>query len=311
MATMMPARGGIPAASRGQGRQSVRGLWFVALAAAVFAVPGLIALGQGAWSTEQGAHGPIILFTGLWLLWREAQGLHAAPASPGRTALALGGLLAVGLVYLFASIISKLWMQWAAAYLCLLLVLFAYIGTSGAKRLWFPLFYLLFLVPPPDGIIVPLTRALKLTIAEWAVNIMALFGYAVAYNGAQIYIDGYELVVAAACSGLNSLTSLLAIGLFYIFLRHRADWRYALLLAVLVTPIAILANLVRVLILLLITHYFGDAAAQGMLHEAAGMTTFFIALFALMGLDLALTPLRRRLGWAGADEAADRREAAA
>ncbi|KQR80203.1 exosortase V [Sphingomonas sp. Leaf343] len=274
-------------------RQQARDIWFVALAAIVFAMPGLVMLARQVWSTEQGAQGPIILTTGSWLLWREWRKMPNT-SSQGRGVFVAAGLAAMGATYVFASIINKIWLTWASAYACLVLVLYQYVGTAGLRRLWFPLFYLLFLIPPPDSIIVPLTRSLKIGIAHTAVDIMAGFGFAVASNGAQIYVDGYELVVAAACSGLNSLTSLLAIGLFYIYLRHRADWRYAFILAVLVIPIALFANLVRVLILISITHFLGDAAAQGGLHDAAGMM-FFVALLTLMGADLVLGPLRERL----------------
>jgi exosortase len=163
------------------------------------------------------------------------------------------------------------------------------------KRVWFPLLYLAFLIPPPDGVIVPLTRALKLGVASSAVELLSLLGFRVAFNGAQLYIDNYELVVAAACSGLNSLSSLLAIGLLYIYLRHEASWRYALLLSLLVIPVAIVTNVVRVMVLLLVTHYLGEDAAQGMLHEAAGLLMFFVALFALIGIDALLMPIYKRL----------------
>ena len=49
----------------------LRRYWFVVVAAALMAVPALQQLGKIVWSTEQGAHGPIILATGLWLLVRE------------------------------------------------------------------------------------------------------------------------------------------------------------------------------------------------------------------------------------------------
>ncbi len=268
--------------------------WFVLSAALVAAVPGIFLLGRDVWSTEQGAQGPIILSTGLWLLWREASGLTVSRTTK-RSTLAVGAVLVVGLAVIFGAIIGKLWLQWAAIYACLVIVLFDFVGTAGLRRVWFPLFYLMFLIPPPVGLIVPLTRTLKLAIANWAVDLLSLAGYQVANSGASLFIDSYELVVAAACSGLNSLASLLAIGLFYAYLRHRADWRYAAFLSLLIIPIAIAANLLRVMILLLLTHYAGNEIAQGMLHEAAGLMMFVIALGTLAAIDVLLAPIANRI----------------
>ena len=277
-------------------RRGIEAFWrwpVLILGALIFTLPGLVALGRGMWSTEQGAHGPIILCTGLWLLWRETSG-SPAELSRRRTALAIAAIVPLGGIAVFASIIGKLWVQWGATYAALVVVYAALFGALGARRAWFPLFYLGFLVPPPPGIIVPLTRALKLGIAEAAVGVLSLLGYQVAAVGASLYVDSYEIVVAAACSGMNSLISLLAVGLLYVFLRHRADWRYALFLAIVTVPVAIVANFGRVILLLLVTHYFGDEAAQGLLHDATGLTTFCLALGTLLLIDLLVEPIVTR-----------------
>jgi len=271
--------------------------WFLALAAVAFAGPPLAALARVVWSTEQGAQGPIILMTGLWLLVIEAVPvLRAGVSRPGRRGLVAAWLAVSVVPYAMASMLGVVWLQWAATYSALIAVGYAYVGGETLKRLWFPLFYLLFLIPPPYSVMLALTRALKLWISSAAVEILTLFGYRVASSGTTLFIDQYELLVAAACAGMNSLFSLLAIGLFYIYLRHRSDWRYALVLAVLVIPVAIAANLLRVILLLLITKYLGNRVAQGILHEAAGLTMFMLALVLLIAIDAALDPLRRRLG---------------
>jgi exosortase len=270
----------------------LRDWWFLAIAVIVFALPGLIQLGQTVWSTEQGAHGPIILSTGLWLLLRESAGIECRSGS----ILVIVAMVTIGMAgFLFGSVAGMLWLQWGSTYLVLLGVLHAFIGGAGMRRLWFPLFYLAFLIPLPFTVLNTITGELRLLISARAVDILSLFGFQVASSGVSLYVDQYELLVAAACSGMNSIVSLLAIGLFYIYLRHRAHWHYAVLLGLLVIPIAILANLVRVMILMLITHYGGLDAAEGMLHEAAGMVMFFVALFTLIAADALLDPVRRFL----------------
>jgi exosortase/archaeosortase family protein len=53
-----------------------------------------------------------------------------------------------------------------------------------------------------------------------------------------------------------------------------------------------LANFLRVLILILITYYLGEAAAQGFLHDFAGLLTFAAALASLMALEAIITRIR-------------------
>jgi exosortase/archaeosortase family protein len=62
-----------------------------------------------------------------------------------------------------------------------------------------------------------------------------------------------------------------------------------------ILPVAILANFVRVLLLILITDFFGDAWAQGFLHGFAGMVMFAVALLSIFGIDRLAVPVRRRL----------------
>jgi exosortase/archaeosortase family protein len=76
---------------------------------------------------------------------------------------------------------------------------------------------------------------------------------------------------------------------------HNASWRYSLLLLFLLLPIAIAANVVRVIILVLLTYYAGNEVAQGYLHDFAGIVTFVSALLLIFGIDKLLSPIRRRL----------------
>lgn len=273
-------------------RHRLRAQWPVLAGALIAALPAAIAVGRDVWTTEQGAHGPIILISGLWLLARETPRRPRPLSGPAAWA-AIAAMVPAGLLAVFAAIIGKVWLQAAATYALLLLVYALCTGPVALRRAWFALLYLGFLVPPPPPLIVPATRALKLALAGAAAQALSLAGYNATSQGAYLYIDSYELVVAAACAGLNSLTSLLAVGLLYAFLRHRADPVPLAILAACALPIAIAANFLRVVLLLLVTHYLGNGAAQGLLHDAAGLTTFTLALGVMVLLDLAIGALWR------------------
>ena len=138
------------------------------------------------------------------------------------------------------------------------------------------------------------TQPVKLGISSSVVGILAKLGYPVATSGVSIYIGQFELLIAAACAGLNSLISLTAVGSLYVYLRRNASLRYTLLLVLMILPIAVFANFVRVLVLVLLTYYAGDAVAQGFLHEFAGMFMFVVSLMTIFAVDRTLDLIRHR-----------------
>jgi exosortase len=253
------------------------------------ALPTMFFVARESWSTEQGSHGPIVLFTGLWLLWRQWPSARLVASQPRGLQVAVLLTLALSL-YTFARITHIVEIEGYAMYISLLVVLYSIVGQQALRRLWFPLFYLAFIFPPPESLIAAVTLPLKIELSKAAVSLLHAFGYPIGGEGVKIYIGQYELLVAAACSGLNSIISLTAISLFYIYIRHQAEWRYAAVLGSLIVPVALLANFVRVLILILVTYYFGESAAQGFLHNTAGVIMFTVALLAIFLADLAIRP---------------------
>ena len=87
--------------------------------------------------------------------------------------------------------------------------------------------------------------------------------------------------------------------MFYVYLRHRSNLVAFLMISVVAIPIAIISNFIRVVVLVLITYYFGNAAAQGFLHEFAGLVMFAVALLLVFSIDQLVAPLllRKKWGW--------------
>ena len=90
------------------------------------------------------------------------------------------------------------------------------------------------------------------------------------------------------------MISLFALSLFYVYMRHRLHWQYALLLVAVIIPIAVFANFIRVLILILLTHYQGEAVAQGFMHNFAGLVMFMIAMLTIFLVDVLAYPVWTR-----------------
>ncbi len=257
-------------------------------------IPTLIYVAKASWSTEQGGHGPIVLATGLWFLarkWPEALPL-IRPPSAGRLLVVLIPAL---LLYMFARVTQIIEIEGYFMYFLLLVVLYGVVGSAALRTLWFPLFYLAFIFPPPETIVAMVTNPLKIYLSQAAIKLLYGLGYPIAGAGVTMQIGQYQLFVAEACSGLNSLVTLSAISLFYIYVRHEANWRYALLLLLLIVPVAVFANFVRILMLIMLTYYGGEAAAQGFLHNFAGLTMFVTALLTIFALDALIEPTWRRM----------------
>jgi exosortase len=284
-----------PGANGGDGSLSalLRGNALAIACYLLVAIPTLIRLSQENWSTEAGAHGPIVLATGLWLLHHCMDELKARKTAQPPFWLMLMLLVPLVAAYALGRALDLLVMEAAAV------VAFGYmllVRRIGFGPLWarpFPFFYLAMLIPPPGWVIDSLTMRLQHMISNAAASLLSFFDYPVQREGVVILIAQYQLLVEDACSGMNSLFGLIAISLFYIYLLHRADWKHSLALLVAILPISIFVNLIRVLVLILITYYFGDAVAQGFIHNFAGILLFALSLSMMVLTDLIIRRLFR------------------
>jgi exosortase/archaeosortase family protein len=110
-----------------------------------------------------------------------------------------------------------------------------------------------------------------------------------------LQIGQFQLLVADACSGLHTLFSLEAMGLLYLNVVRHTSLLRNIMLAILIVPISFCANVIRVIVLSLITYYYGDEAGQGFLqHQGAGMVLFMTALVFIIAADSGLRWLSAR-----------------
>lgn len=256
----------------------------VLLGLAVLYLPTWWDLAHGLWGGDEQGHGPLILLVALYLAWQE-RAVFAEPAA--RTRPVLGwSLLVVGLLlYALGRSQEILLFEVGSELPVLLGVLLITLGGAAVRRLWFPILFLVFMVPLPGFVVDGLTGPLKQFVSAAASEILHTIGYPVGRSGVIITIGPYQLMVADACSGLHSIFSLSALGLLYMYLmRPEGLLRKSILLAS-ILPIAVVANVIRVILLILITYHFGDEAGQGFAHDFTGMILFLAALLFLFALD--------------------------
>lgn len=300
-----PGLGPGPAPGPGPGA-GLRGAWPewwpVVLGLALLFGPSLHGLFTGAWIGEEQGHGPIIFFLALWLAWRRWPQVLAASAAPRRSGTAWAGwaLLAAGLgMYLLGRSQAILMFEVASIPAVLAAVVLLKLGTKALRVLWFPFFFMLFMVPLPSELVAALTMPMKMAVSWATEHLLFAAGYPISRLGVVLQIGQYQLLVADACAGLQTLLTLEALGLFYLNLMHHPSAFRNLALAILIVPISFTANVVRVIVLTLVTYYFGDAAGQGFLHGFAGMVLFATALLMIVALDSALQWFVRKRPRAG------------
>ena len=270
--------------------------WPVLAGLALLFGPTLYDLFTGAWIGEQQGHGPIIFALALWLIarkWRAT--LAALPQSAG--SWTGWPLLAIGLgLHLLGRSQHILMFQISAIICVMAAVLLVKRGAAVLRMLWFPFFFMLFMVPLPSELVAALTLPMKMVVSYATEQLLFLAGYPIARSGVVLQIGQYQLLVADACAGLQTLLTLEALGLFYLNLvRHTSPVRN-IVLALLIIPISFLANVIRVVTLTLVTYHHGDAAGQGFLHGFAGMVLFLTALSLILSVDSALHWGIRRKG---------------
>lgn len=256
-------------------------LW---IALSILAVPTIATLGQQVWNKESGAHGPIVLAVGGWLLFQEFAGAKALTRR-GSLALTLAMLALSLAVYIFGRAFDFISLEVAGLYGVGVAMLYSRIGMRALMHLWFPVAYLAFLIPPPGWLMDQLTAPLKQFVSWASMSVLSATGIPVAREGVTIYVAGYQLLVEDACSGMNSMVGLVAVSLLYIYLLRGSHLRYAALLVVATIPIAILGNIVRIMTLILLTYFFGDEVAQGFMHQVSGIFLFAIDLLLVFSLD--------------------------
>jgi exosortase B len=283
--------------------------WPVLAGLALLFGPTFHGLFTGAWISEEQGHGPIIFALALWLIYRKWPAVQAVAAAraagtkgqgkiegkahgrleagirdidAGKGASQTAGqaagwsVLALGLAcYLLGRSQKILMFEIASIILVMAAVLLVKRGAPALRVLWFPFFFMLFMVPLPAEFVAAVTMPMKMAVSWATEHILYALGYPIGRSGVILQIGQYQLLVADACAGLQTLLTLEALGLFYLnLMRHPSAVRNI--------------GLAVFIVLTLVTYYFGDAAGQGFLHGFAGMVLFVTALVLILALDTAL-----------------------
>ena len=220
------------------------------------------------------SHGILVLAISLYLMRKS--GLRWDPSPKGT------------LVYTLAILVHVIATYYSVYFLSAFSFPFAIYGVLRTFYSFdpFPIFFLLFAVPYP---IYSITNVLEVVSAKASVWIVSHLGVKASSVGAEIVAGGNRFVIGAPCSGIRSIVALLTIATLYVYLIDSK--RTVKVLVVLASiPLAIVANILRISVILLVASYVSLNVAMGMVHYASDLVLFTIAVLGLMGL-------RRCLDW--------------
>ena len=250
----------------------------------LFLAPAIIALAQESWTTEAGSLAPIVILLGAWTIFNTLRAGRAKEAyDPG--SLLLWGVLIVPviLIYAFAQAIEMTALMALAAWTGTTLTIYGWFGGQAIRRCAVPLMFTALCVPLPYALSVQLNAELRTWTSEHAVNLADKIGLDAALGQGEVIIGPYVLAVENACAGTSTTLSLVAIGVLYAYWIRKAGMATVIGLIILAIPIALAANVIRVVGLLALVSIFGDTILDTVLHPLSGVLSFVVAAMLLGG----------------------------
>lgn len=236
--------------------------WLVLLGFVLLYIPSCLDLVRKVWITDEQGHGPVILWVSLlWLLFSQLQVLATLELAPAYGLC--GALLLAGL----------------ASYV---------LGRKALWVIWFPLSFLVFMMPFLEPLAAEVTDPLRSAVSVVAADWLYYLGYLVSRAVVMLNVGSYQLLVADACAGLDSMFTFEALGLLYLDIMNYTSPAHNIALGILVLPIAFVVNVTWVMILVLVTYHFTDAAEQGFVHSFAGILLFIVGLVLVLLRDYFL-----------------------
>jgi exosortase len=237
-------------------------------------LPTLISMVKG-WSQDDNySHGFLIIPISVWLFWRERSKL-VFPATPSNSGLAL---FVVGSLFLVLGLAaSELFTTRVALVMMLSGIALHYLGWPNFRKVWFPFFFLLFMIPVPATIYHSLTLPLQLFATKVTVNLLHFLAVPCVQKGNIIQLPSYQLEVLEACSGLRSLVALMALGALYAYTSLPGKAR-PIILFLATIPIAIITNILRIFFTAIAAYAISTEFAEDFLHELSGFLVFGSAL---------------------------------
>lgn len=232
------------------------------------------------WIRDDYSHGFLVPFISLYLIWYRWERFERLRVQPAF----LSGLLVVmaaGIMLLLGKAGGVITLQALSLVMMMAGLVLCFWGRDYLSALSFPIAYLLFMIPIADYLLAPLHWSFQLMTAKMGVGLLQAFGFAVYLENQYIVLPRIILEVAKACSGINYLISIIAIGIPLAYVTQKNVW-CRVVLVVSAVIIGVMANWMRVAAIG-VWAYYGGEVVHGPFHVFQGLFVAnigFIALFA-------------------------------
>jgi len=247
----------------------------VSILALVLYGPILRALVLNWWTDPNYGHGFLVPVFAGYVVWRERQKLARIWWKPSNFGLVVM-LGAVGLL-MVGSLGAELFTSRFSLLVLIAGVVLFLAGWRMLRAISFPLGFLILMIPIPVLIYNQITFPLQLLASRFATFWLQSVNVPVLREGNLIILPNYTLEVVDACSGIRSLMTLITLAVAYGYLMNDRRW-VRWVLALLMIPIAIVSNAIRIMGAGLLTYHFGHEMAEGFFHEFSGWVIFVAAL---------------------------------
>ena len=228
------------------------------------------------------SHAFLVPFVSLFFVYRDRDHLSQMPRTPtnwGYAVLAFACLMVLAGDLLGFRIFAQ------AAIIPLLAGLaLTFLGARHVRRMWFPLAFLLFMIPIPESLTTSMTFHVKMLATEGAVRLSQAIYLPMIHDGSYIHFGDDRLLIGDVCGGLRSLIALLALGAIMSYISETRTWSRILILLI-SAPIAVAANMLRILVLCVVGNFWGSSVASGWVHDVSGVFIYVVALGLMIGLE--------------------------
>jgi exosortase len=250
-------------------------LWIIAVQLLVLFAPDLIWLWER-WtlSVWHNGHGLLITAIVTYLIWKELRENPDIPVSGNAWGFLV--LIPALLLHMIDAGIHSQLLSAAGLVLALPGLSFLFLGYERTKLILFPLIMLLLTLPIPLAFTESLHMLLRHIATDASALILPIIGVPVFAHGTTLDIPNGTLQVADACSGFSTLYASITVGCMVAY--FCPDWRRKIVVLLIAAPLAIAVNIVRVIVLTLLVHWFGLDVLRTSAHEISGILTFMVAL---------------------------------
>jgi exosortase len=224
------------------------------------------------WTEEASSYGMLVPPVALFIAYQRRRLILSHPAKTDARGLCL--LAVACIVFLVGGLAAEFFLSRISFVLLLAGLTWTFWGWARFRTLLFPFILLATMVPLPAIVFTAIASPLQLFASAVATNCAQWLGVSIYRDGNIIYLANTSLGVAEACSGLNSLSSMVVASLLLGFIENLSVLGRILLFALSI-PLAVFVNVVRVTGTALLADH-EPAFAMGFYHTFSGWLVFVV-----------------------------------